>query len=113
MNLEINFDSIEAMKANHDFIPAFCKKVLALLDEFQKDYKKGIINSDAQTLSDTTHKISSTMRLLKLEEFYEFSCSYKKINLEDRDNTKKLLKQIIEYTEKLKNDLKAKISEFS
>lgn len=113
MKLEINFESVEAMKSNHDFMVIFCKKVLVLLDEFQNDFKSGLEQSDVQKLSDASHKISSTMKLLNLDEFYDFVRSYKKIDFQKPDVKQNFKEKIIKYTEKLKRDLKTKIAEFS
>lgn len=113
MKPEINFEAVDSMKTRDDFIPLFCRKVIRLLEEFEEEYTKGLRHSDTDKLSDITHKISSTMKLLKLDDFYEFTRSYKNLDLENQDAKDKLLNEALTCIDKLKNDLRLKMEKSS
>ena len=106
-----SFEKVTSITDSTVFVQRFCVKALELLEEFKVKYSEAIIARQIKDLGSITHKISSTMKWLDLEDFMSLTESYKDLAVQDKKSMEKLLGEVIHYTDKLEDAIRAKLSE--
>ena len=107
------FKKLAHLHQSDEFLQSFCQKTLVLLNEFQSQYGEAIQHQMTNELNAITHKISSTMLWLELNDFVQLITSYKKVRLADRQLVEKLLDDVHYHTGEIKSVLLHKINELS
>lgn len=105
------FDKLTGITDSKEFVQKFCLKTLELFEEFKAKYSKAIITRQLRDLDSITHKISSTMKWLDLEEFISLTQSYKDLMESDKYTAEKLLDEVMYYSNVIENSIRCKLEE--
>jgi hypothetical protein len=105
------FDKGKSVTDSKEFIQTFCVKALELLKEFKSAYKKAIAAQQISDLDSITHKISSTMKWLDLDEFVSLTQSYKDFSISDQTTMEDLLVEVTYYSSLIEDSIRRKLVE--
>ena len=106
-----SFDQLTSVANSKEFLETFCVKAIKLLDEFKKDYSRAMKEKNISDLHSITHKISSTMKWINLDEFVALTKSYKDLPLTDKEGVAKLLDEVMHQSNKIEESIRAKLAE--
>jgi hypothetical protein len=106
-----SFDKVTSITDSEVFVQRFCVKALELMEEFKAKYSEAIIAREMNDLGSITHKISSTMKWLDLEEFMSLTESYKELTNSDKSATEKLLGEVMHYSNVIEEAIQSKLDE--
>lgn len=106
-----SFDQLASVTDSEDFLKTFCIKALKLFEEFKSAYSKAISAQQISDLDAITHKISSTMKWLDLEEFLSLTESYKDLTESDKNTMEKLLGEVMYYSNMIEDSIRCKLEE--
>ena len=105
------FDKITRVTDSKEFIQTFCIKSLKLIEEFNSVYSNAIASQQLSDLDAITHKISSTMKWLDLDEFVSLTKSYKDLTMSDQITKKKFLAEVMHYSKMIEDSIRSKLQE--
>jgi hypothetical protein len=105
------FDKVTSISDSKIFVQKFCLKALELFEEFKPKYSAAISTQQIKDLDFITHKISSTMKWLDLEEFISLTKSYKDLTASDNNTMESLLDEVMYYSNMIEDSLRCKIDE--
>ena len=105
------FDKVESVTDSKEFIQGFCIKTLELFEEFKSKYNKAIAAQQISDLDAITHKISSTMKWLGLDEFVLLTKSYKDLTMSDQTTMNKLLGDVMYHSNMIEDSIRSKLRE--
>ena len=106
-----SFDQVENLTDSKEFFQSFCEKGIELIDDFNIKYEDAIQNNKLGDLDSITHKISSTMKWLKLDEFVNLTRAYKELDMKDNAVSEKLIKDVKHHATKIRESLSVKLEE--
>lgn len=105
------FDKVTSVTDSKEFIQTFCIKALKLFEEFKSTYSEAIAAQQISDLDAITHKISSTMKWLDLDEFVSLTKSYKDFTMSDQTTKEELLAEVIHYSNMIEDSIRSKLQE--
>ena len=106
-----SFDQLASVASSKEFLETFCIKAIKLLDEFKTAYSRAMNEHKISDLDSITHKISSTMKWINLDEFVALTKSYKDLPFTDKEGVAKLLDEVMQQSDKIEESIRAKLAE--
>ena len=106
-----SFDQVTSMTDSKEFMQNFCNKALELFEEFKREYGYAIEKKKFKDLDAITHKISSTLKWLNLDEFIEIMQAYKDVPKSDKLALQKILEEVLYHSSQIEESLRTKLSE--
>lgn len=106
-----SFDRLGSVADSDEFVRSFCLKTLDLIKEFKLKYGSAITGQNIDELDAITHKISSTMKWLSLDDFVSLTRQYKNFSASDENTFAELLSDVMCHSDMIEDSIRIKLAE--